>query len=90
MARNEKNIEKLLPILSYVHVSKELGDASAPLKRYSDVERPFQCKHIDVIGAMGESDNRYIHCFVDIDVLTRYLVKKLLKGEIRLNIFRSR
>ena len=75
-----------MPILSHVLVSKELRDASAPLKRYSHVERPFPRKYIDLIGAMRESDNIYIHCFVVMDVLTRYLVKKPLRSRIAAKI----
>ena len=67
---------------------KRLEDAPAPLRRYPDVERPFQRIHMDLIGPMGKSDNGYMYCLVVIDVLTRYLVAEPLKSKTAVEVAR--
>ena len=60
---------------------KRLGDAPAPLRRYPDVEMPFERVHMDLIGPMGHSQNGYKYCMVVIDTLTRYLIASPLKSK---------
>ena len=58
---------------------KRLGDAPAPLRRYPDVEMPFERVHLDIIGPMGNSERGFKYVLVAIDVLTRYLIAEPLR-----------
>ena len=67
---------------------KRKGDAPAPLRRYPDVERPFQRIHMDIIGPLGKSERGYMYCLVIIDVLTRYLVAEPLRTKTATEVAR--
>ena len=65
---------------------KRLGDASAPLRSYPDVNMPFERVHMNLIGPIGNSEKGYKYCLVLIDMLTRYLIAEPIKTKTAIEV----
>ena len=66
--------------------SKPSRDAPAPYRKFSDVRRPWQRIHMDLVGPLNVSQkgNRYV--LTIIDALTRYLIVEPLPNKGALTV----
>ena len=76
-----KDIQKYCKACSVCRRFKRLGDAPAPLRRYPDVQMPFERVHLDLIGPMGESEKGFRYVLVVIDVMTRFCIAEPLRSK---------